>query len=264
MGDVEEKAVRHRVWVFTWNNYTEANIKHILSKFEGCEYAFQEEKGTEGTPHLQGVVRFKNSKSLKCCKKIDKAIHWKVCKNLAASKNYCCKEETRTGRQWVTFENKITETVKDPLEGVELYGWQKEIKKIIDEEPHDRRIDWYWEPDGNIGKTTFVKSCCIQRTDAIYVSGKASDVKFAIAGMKRKPRCVFWDVPRVSQDYVSYEALESIKNGIFFSNKYESGMVIYDIPHVIVFANFSPEEHKLSKDRWHVVNIAKPPSPLTL
>ena len=38
----------------------------------------------------------------------------------------------------------------------------------------------------------------------------------------------------------------------FFSGKYESGMVRYNKPHVIIFANCRPDIEKLSKDRWKV------------
>ncbi len=59
------------------------------------------------------------------------------------------------------------------------------------------------------------------------------------------------------EDYVSYQALEEIKDGIFFSGKYEGGMKIFNSPHVICFANFSPAEHKLSGDRWVVEEVSK-------
>ena len=46
--------------------------------------------------------------------------------------------------------------------------------------------------------------------------------------------------------------MEAIKNGCFFSGKYESGMVRFNSPHILVFANEPPERTKLSQDRWCV------------
>jgi len=60
---------------------------------------------------------------------------------------------------------------------------------------------------------------------------------------------------RSKENYISYEALEEIKDGLFFSGKYESGMVCINPPHVVVLCNFAPDESKLSKDRWVIKNI---------
>jgi len=77
----------------------------------------------------------------------------------------------------------------------------------------------------------------------------------AIASMKVKPKVVIIDIPRTSESFVSYGGIEKIKDGCFFSGKYESGMVLYDNPHVICFANFPPVSETMSADRWHIVKI---------
>ena len=58
------------------------------------------------------------------------------------------------------------------------------------------------------------------------------------------------DFTRDVEEYVSYQAIEAIKNGIFYNTKYESKMITYNSPHVIIFANFFPDITKLSSDRW--------------
>uniref|UniRef100_UPI004049B2EE hypothetical protein n=7 Tax=Pseudomonadati TaxID=3379134 RepID=UPI004049B2EE len=64
-----------------------------------------------------------------------------------------------------------------------------------------------------------------------------------------------FDIPRSQLDYLSYTGIEEVKNGCFFSSKYESEMVLYNSPHIIVFANEEPTYHKLSSDRWNVVDL---------
>lgn len=66
------------------------------------------------------------------------------------------------------------------------------------------------------------------------------------------------DLSRSMEDHVPYEAIEDIKNGIFFSGKYESKMIVRNNPIVIIFANFEPDTSKLSKDRWVITKIKKP------
>lgn len=47
--------------------------------------------------------------------------------------------------------------------------------------------------------------------------------------------------------------IEQIKNGIYFSGKYESQMKYDKPPHVVVFSNTMPDQSKLSADRWNIV-----------
>jgi hypothetical protein len=53
---------------------------------------------------------------------------------------------------------------------------------------------------------------------------------------------VICDVPRAAGNFVNYGALEQVKNGLFFSSKYESEMAVFNPPHVICFANSKPKE----------------------
>jgi hypothetical protein len=69
------------------------------------------------------------------------------------------------------------------------------------------------------------------------------------------PTSVIIDIPRSRLDYVSYTAIEEIKNGCFFSTKYESDMVVFNSPHIICFANAYPETSQMSADRWKIYEI---------
>lgn len=89
---------RKRHWCFTVNNYTNDDIAQIHKEKEllSCKsYCFQEEKGESGTPHLQGVISYKNAKTLSMMRKILPKAHWEVCRNVVASYAYCSKKDTR-------------------------------------------------------------------------------------------------------------------------------------------------------------------------
>lgn len=60
---------RARAWCFTINNYTDDEV--IACDEIECTYiVYGDEIGTEGTPHLQGYVEFKDAKSLASVKKL--------------------------------------------------------------------------------------------------------------------------------------------------------------------------------------------------
>jgi len=124
-----------------------------------------------------------------------------------------------------------------------------------------RKIYWFWESKGNWGKS-ITATYMIDNMNATEVSGKGADVLCGISQLIEKtgecPPIVIYDIPRsIGAEYVSYMALEKLKDGKFFSGKYESGMVRYNKPHIVCFANEPPEYGKLSTDRWVVECLDK-------
>ena len=85
---------RCRTWFFTLNNYEKSDISEIS---EYCKtyselYAFQEETGDNGTPHLQGCIRFKNQKKFDEIHNKWPKMHLEICKNWKQAVNYCTKK----------------------------------------------------------------------------------------------------------------------------------------------------------------------------
>lgn len=244
-----------KYWSATWNNYTEEDVNTFLM-FAGKEcvkYAGQEEIGAEGTKHLQFKVAFRTR--VRPTEKFDftKKIHWEKSK-MWKGYEYCLKEDTRAGRQWV--KGCVLPLV---LQFKEPRGWQMQVMDIVNGPIDDRVVHWFWEPDGNVGKSSLCRYLVIKK-GALLVGGKAVDMKSALASlMKNKqemPSIVLMNVPR-TVEHISYTGIEEIKDATFFSPKYESGMVVMNPPHFIVFANREPEYDKLSADRWNVVRIDK-------
>lgn len=142
-----------------------------------------------------------------------------------------------------------------------LYNDQKEIVDLFveDEDPlFGRSVYWFYEADGNWGKSVVAKHM-IDFMGAIVVQGKNNDI---LHGLKdyydnkgEVPRLVIFDIPRCNENHVSYQAIESVKNGFFYSGKYEGGMVRFNCPHVLCFANEEPETWNLSEDRWIIRNL---------
>ncbi len=245
---------RSRHWCCTWNGYEEESIK-ILIDIGAEAYAFQEEKSSTGTKHLQGIFSFKNARLWSTMdRKCKGKCYWEVCRNVAAARRYCQKERTRAGRRWVLLYGFGQKAVIDPLDGKTPYNWQEKIIGMINLPPDDRQISWIWSTRGRIGKSALVKHLCLKE-DANFVGGKFADAFYAIKAKIDKgqeAKIILFDLPRSMGNRVSYVAIESIKNGCIFSSKYESGQLLFNTPHVIVFANCEPDYQNLSDDRWEV------------
>lgn len=255
--DTPSRNTRGRAWCFTINNYTDETIANLKQLWDDTptHYLFGEEKGEQGTPHLQGCVRFENARTFSAVKKMLPTAHIEPCKNWIAASTYCAKDgivhrsKTESKAEIKTIEN--------------LYPWQQEIADAIETEPDDRTINWMYETEGCVGKTALIKYLCVKSSkNVICVSGKAADAKYGITSMMypkkgkgKAPDVVIFTFTRTNEEFVSYEAIEAIKDGLFFNTKYESRQVVFNNPHVYVFANFRPKEGALSSDRWKIVEI---------
>lgn len=242
-------------WCFTLNNYDESDIEALSSIVpECCNYGIVgKEIGENGTPHLQGYIEFKVKKRPKSVFE-SKKFHWEKAKaNREKNISYCSKDGD------VVLRHPKVKTVKT-ISPNDFHDWEKDIINSIQDEPDDRTIHWYWSKQGGIGKTSFCKYLVIHEK-FIVLGGKASDVRngvieYAKANNGETPERIVVNIPRsFSEEYVSYEAFENLKDMLFYSGKYEGGMVCGNCPHLFIFANFYPEMKKLSKDRWCIYNI---------
>lgn len=250
---------RSRRWCFTVNNPEESDIQALKTAIESHannKGVFQRETGENGTEHLQGAIWFHSQRNLNQLRSLCGRAHWEIQRGTwEQNVAYCSKEDTRTGGLY-SFNTDLPERIKT-IQPHQFYQWQKEIIELISQEPDDRKILWYWEPNGKMGKTQFAKYLCVHK-GAIVLSGRAADMKFAVKAMCDKgkpPKIIIFDIERSRESFVSYAGIEEVKNGLFFSPKYEGGMVIYNPPHLFVFANFPPDEAQLSADRWDIKDI---------
>jgi len=239
-------------WCFTLNNYTDEDISSIVPIInEKCEKALiAKEVGESGTPHLQGFLKLK-IKERPMTIFNNKRIHWEAAKGNDAS------QLTYIGKQNVPFLNI---GFPKPIKLINPdYTWEKDILKLVETEPDDRTIYWYWSESGNMGKTSFCKYLTVKH-GAIALSGKAADMRNGVIDYLKTngctPELVLIPIPRsFNTDYLNYEGIENIKDMYFYSGKYEGGQVCGNCPHVFVFANERPDESKMSGDRWVIVKI---------
>lgn len=218
-----------------------------LNKF--CEeFYFQKEKGeTTGYIHYQCAISLKNKdgyRSGQVKNMFGTFLHLELPENWHACIKYCTKIETRLEGPW-SHKKKPINIFND------LNPYQLEFKKILlENKKNDRKIPWIYNPQGGIGKNQFVK-WFLQNYDGVYAlqNAKTSDLAYAL---KDDVEYVMFILPRDVDGRFNYTALESVKDGLMFSGKYESTTKCFDSPGIIVLANWGPKVKKLSYDRWEI------------
>ena len=240
-------------WCFTYNNYDDEGEDWLQSTItNSCRYAiYGREVGEQGTPHLQGYIEFKQKKRpLEVFKR--KCLHWEKCRGTKQDNINYCSKSSKT--MWLFPKEHIINTI-DPGH---FYDWQAEVADELELTPDNRTVNWIIGKEGNEGKTSFQKYLAVHK-GAFILGGKASDIRCACLTHKQQtgktPELICVNIPRSYQSFVSYEGLENIKDMLFYSGKYEGGMVIGNCPHLYVFANEAPDITKMSGDRWNIRNI---------
>lgn len=243
---------RFRNICFTWNNYGDDQIDAFkLSLNNIGKWIFGYEVGEQGTKHLQGFI------------KLNKQMRFNSIKNILGGKVHFekCKGSTKENIDYCIKDGKWETNFYKPIEEIRVIKPDKsfmlDILDIIKESADDRKVHWYWEPFGGIGKSSFCKYLCVNY-NCIYIDeGKKTDILNVIYNMKviDSTSVVIIDIPRDNKNNVSYKAIEQIKNGMILNTKYETGMKIFNSPHIIIFSNYPPDTSKLSEDRWNIVRI---------
>lgn len=238
---------------FTYNNYDSSIVPILIKTFgEFCYmYAFQEETGENGTPHLQGIVSCKR-KMRDTEFGLPKAIHWEKPAMVNDCYLYCTKLETRTGEVY-TLKYEIPE----PIHIInELQDWMQNLLDIHHTIPDKRKVYWVWSREGGKDKSDFTKYMVVKHNALFCCSGKFSDlINIVYNTDMNKTKTVIFDLPRNHGNKISYSAIESIKNGLVCNTKFETGYKVFNAKHVFIFANQPPIEENLSSDRWNIIEI---------
>jgi len=134
-----------------------------------------------------------------------------------------------------------------------LRDWQIELKDLLDNEPDDRTILFFVDPDGGKGKSWFQRwyySQDQERTQLLSMA-KRDDVAHALDPSNE---VFFFNIPRGGMEYCQYTILEMLKDRVIFSPKYESKTkILKKSPHVVVFSNEQPNMDAMTRDRYEVV-----------
>jgi hypothetical protein len=151
------------------------------------------------------------------------------------------------------------QTLISQTSGTELRNWQNELLSIVNGPVQPRRVSWWWEARGNVGKSFMARHLALHCNSVICQMMKKSDLLHMLTKTLQGKKSVVFDLTRSSEAgavSVVYEVLEMLSNGYICSGKYDSQNLWIQPLHLIVFANFEPDRSAMSEDRWDIHHIA--------
>lgn len=228
-------------------NHDLETIKQALIPISKKLICGEETCPTTGRKHYQTFIALKKKMRGEQISKLLSGTKWLACNgDEEANVKYCSKDGN-------VFKHGFPKPLKliTPSK-----SWQLKILDLIRTEPDDRKVYWFWSEQGGVGKSQFAKYLVAKENCLFFEEGKKADIMHLIfEAPEDKLERIIIDVPRDNGNKVSYKSIESIKNGMIYSSKYEGGYKLFNPPHLIVFANMPPEEERLSADRWVIENI---------
>ena len=156
-------------------------------------------------------------------------------------------------------QRSIMTELRDSTASEQLRSWQNDCLEIVTSTPSDRKVRWFWENVGNVGKSWMARYLTLHHDALILGAMKKLDLLHAIAKTIQGKKVVVFDLTRSNEEgavKVVYEVIEQLLNRVIHSGKYDSQTIFIQKVHIIVFANFEPDRAAMSHDRWDVHHIA--------
>jgi len=262
-----KQEIQGKHWCFTLNNPTKEEKEQIEIDFSTfCDkWVFGKETGENGTPHFQGYFELKIKDRFSGVKnKFGDRFHFEKMKGtIEQAVKYCIKDGDYIKKGMfpktyfrVSTRPKLEETI---LTEEMLFPWQLNIVDIIENPVYDNRsIYWFYENKGKVGKSNFNRYLTHNYNALMIRKGKDSDIMNRALMFEKEFKdieLVVCDIPRAVGNKISTSAIETLKDGMIVSEKYEGGQKLIVSPTILIFSNFFPMTESLSEDRWKIFEI---------
>lgn len=226
------------------------------------KWTFQLERGDTGYEHYQGRMSLKVKKRKnELCKMLKDTILKTAHISVTSSDNrdnnfYVTKEDTRIQGPWSDDDEEIY--IPRQIRHIEkLRPWQEFIRNDI-LKFDTRTINVLVNKTGNIGKSTLLTYLhCHKLARRLPPINEAKDLMRIVCDAPTSTAYLI-DMPRaMSKDrlYGLYTAVESIKDGFAYDDRYRYREKIFDCPSIWIFTNCDPDITLLSRDRWRVWGV---------
>lgn len=255
---------------------TVARMKEILTEF-AKQWCFQQEQGLHaGKHHYQVRLILEEPQMTETlltvfeCRSMDrKDLTFAPESNKSLEQGglsfYVMKDESKVDGPW--YDPTYSPKRKHVYEGKDLeqiktarYPFQQYIISMLEEEPDDRTMVWWYNRSGCGGKSKLMKYLRVTTNSCARIGlGSATQVKTSVIE-KGAYRTYMVDLPRVrgsdERQQELFSALEEIKNGWVESPMYgKHSELLMEPPHIHIFSNELPNLSYASMDRWRIYEI---------
>lgn len=255
------KVSKHPVAVFDFTLPAEdVDSKMIIAGLDGLakKYAFQLEESDTGYRHFQGRVslikkrRLGAAINLFAVKDVFSKIHLSITSTPGMGDQlYVLKEDTRVGGPWTDKDEKPLYVPRHIRAVTGLRPFQAKILEMAGE-IDDRKVDVIYCPNGNKGKSVLIGKARAAGHRALPPCFDYKDILRMVHGLPTA-KAYFIDMPRaIKKDKVAgfFAALETIKDGYAYDDRYSFREKTFDPPRIFLFTNKVPDLRHLSLDRW--------------
>lgn len=226
------------------------------------KWGFQLERGEDsGYQHYQGRLKLHTKLRLKqFAKQLPGKGHLSITsdgnKSGPAFYSYVTKDATRVSGPWTDKDEELY--IPRQIREIEsLRQWQQSIVDGLGKwEP--RFINVLVDRRGNIGKSVLVGYCRAHGlARKLSYCNDFKDIMRMVCDMPTAT-AYFIDMPRaVNKDrlFQLYAAIEEIKNGFAWDDRYHYREKNFDSPVIWVFTNTPPDLNLCSRDRWKIWTV---------
>lgn len=248
---------------YTAGDYTNTDIISFIKKY-AKKFVFQQEKGDTGYMHYQGRLSLIKKRRVGEIKKIwhesgipmPQYLEPTISAEHKKSAFYQMKEDTRVSGPW-TDEDEETYIPRQVREINTLRPFQQTIVDKVNE--WDKRtINIIYCEHGNMGKSALVGYLrAYKLARALPPVNDYKDLLRMVCDLPTS-RCYIFDMPRsLNKDrlYQFFSAVETIKDGYAYDDRYNFREKVFDCPNIWIFTNTFPDFNMLSLDRWKLWTI---------
>ena len=134
-------------------------------------------------------------------------------------------------------------------------NWQIKLRNILLSKPDDRSIYWYWDTNGNVAESDFVRYMMINH-HVICLNGRCSNLTKTVYKIRKKngydPEIIIIYATKYGRKDINYDDIERLKNGVF---DYKLKTVTMNYPNIVVLAYKKTDYGLSSEYLWQVVDL---------
>lgn len=244
---------------YSQNKLTELDIKSFLSGI-AKKFVFQLEKGDSGYLHYQGrmslIKKRRKFEALALFGDNKPEYFEPSVSSTRGSAFYQTKLDTKVKGPWMDTD----EEIYIPRQIREMGTLRPFQQHIVDN--HDtwdtRSINLIYCKRGNVGKSLLVGYCRAHKIGrALPPVNDYKDLLRMVCDLPTSKMYLF-DMPRsMNKDrlYQFFSAVETIKDGYAYDDRYHFKEKVFDCPNIWIFTNTLPDIRMLSEDRWKIWTV---------